>query len=243
MKVVNNNPLETEGASEILLVEDDQMISNLLKSYLEKLGYVVYQTFRGDLAKQSVIDHQPDLILLDIGLPGVDGIKVCHELREIFSGPIMMLTSHDSVDEEVMAFNVGADDFLKKPVAPKVLKVRVEALFRRQPSQTLIQAMDKVQVGDITLYPSSQKCQINDKGIQLSTFEFRLLGLLLRNVGKVMSRDSIYTALLGRHYNGEERTVDVRVSRLREKLANVGVEQAKIETVWGRGYILNEVAA
>ncbi len=130
-----------------------------------------------------------------------------------------------------------------KPVAPNVLKVRIQALFRRQPMQDNVQAPNVFQVGDVALYPQANKCHVQGKGIRLSSFEFQLLALLLRNVGRVMTRDSIYNLLLGREYNGSERTVDVRISHLRENLISEGMQQTIIETVWGKGYILNEIAA
>ena len=152
-----------------------------------------------------------------------------------------MLTARDQDDEQVAAFDFGADDCLSKPVSPKILKVRVDALLRRQAMHAKRHEECVIKVGDISLYPQSYK--VKGKGIRLSSFEFRLLSLLLSNAGKVMTRDQIYHILLGRHYNGVERTVDVRVSRLRGKLSVTGAKRAQIETVWGKGYILNEVAA
>ena len=226
----------------ILLIEDDRMVSSLIKSYLEKDGYQVHPCYRGDAAYEHMTKSKPALIVLDIGLPGLDGFQVCQRLREGFQGPIMMLTAQAHDKEQVTAFNLGADDYLVKPVSPSVLKVRIQGLLRRQPAQNVEQLPSVFQVGDLSVYPNANKCHVQGKRIKLSTFEFQLITFLIRNVGRVMTRDSIYSSLLGRQYNGSERTVDVRISRLRDKLIRQGMERAIIETVWGKGYILNELS-
>ena len=153
-----------------------------------------------------------------------------------------MLTAQSDDKEQVTAFNLGADDYLVKPVSPSVLKVRIQGLLRRQPMQNVQQLPAVFQVGDLSVYPNANKCHVQGRRIKLSTFEFQLVSFLIRNAGRVMTRDSIYSSLLGRQYNGSERTVDVRISRLRDKLVRQGMEKAIIETVWGKGYILNEQA-
>ena len=133
----------TDGVAKIrsvLLVEDDRMISMLIKSTLEKEGFNVFQCYRGDVAQQEVGKVQPDLVLLDLGLPGLDGFQVCHLIREIYSGPLLILTAHEQEEEQVTALNLGADDYLIKPVSPAILKARIHALFRRQPVQNSLEA-------------------------------------------------------------------------------------------------------
>jgi DNA-binding response OmpR family regulator len=241
MSFQNVNQPQIGQFSTILIVEDDKMVSSLMKAHLEKSGFIVEQVFRGDLACRTQIKVQPDLIILDVGLPGKDGFHVCHELRKTFKGPILFLTARDSDAEQITAFNIGADDYLIKPVNPNLLKVRIEALLRRQPKQTYNQKVASIHVGEISLTPSEQKCEVNGRMISLSSFEFELLTLLMTNVSKVLTRDSIYTLLLGREYDGSERSVDVRVSRLRDKLIKEGVTQAQIKTVWGKGYVIYDV--
>jgi len=234
---------KAKNRSTILLIEDDRMVSTLIKSYLEKSGFVVYQALREDFEIGSVAKHQPDLVILDIGSPEVDGLQVCHQVREVYDGPITILSGRDQDNDQITAFKLGADDYILKPVAPGVLKVRVEALLRRQPLQDNLRSPSIFRVGDITLFPQANKCEVKEKKVSLSSFEFQLLALLLRNAGRVMTRDAIYNLLLGREYNGTERTVDVRISKLRDKLMTEGMVKTKIETVWGKGYILNEIAA
>lgn len=238
-----NSPIKSSNKQDVvgqfytvLIVEDDKMVSSLIKVHLEKQGYIVEQAFRGDVASRVHIKTQPDLIILDIGLPGKDGFHVCHELRQTFNGPIMFLTARDSDQEQINAFNIGADDYLIKPVNPNILRVRIESLLRRLPMRE--KSSSKISVGELELFPSEHKCLVNGEAIMLSNFEFEMLTLLMTNSGKVLTRDSIYTLLLGREFNGSERSVDVRISRLRDKLVKNGVIRAKIKTVWGKGYVI-----
>ncbi|WP_085298322.1 response regulator transcription factor [Cognaticolwellia mytili] len=225
----------------ILIIEDDRMVSNLIKSFLEKSNFIVQQVFSGDVAREAIGKYQPDLVILDLGLPKLDGLQVCHELREIYDEPIVVLTVCETDEEQISAFKLGADDFIIKPVSPKVLKVRLDAMLRRKPAKEA-RPLYALRVGNIALYPQANKCEVDGIRIHLSSLEFQLLALLLRNVGRVMTRDVIYSVLLKREYNGVERTVDVRISKLRDKLINEGMKSARIETVWSKGYILNERA-
>ncbi|OUS25886.1 hypothetical protein A9Q98_11340 [Thalassotalea sp. 42_200_T64] len=225
--------------STVMIVEGDKVLSSLLKSYLEKLSYVVHQVFRGDQATCSQIKIQPDLIVLDVGLPGKDGYKVCHELRTTYKGPILFLTSNNREAEHLAAFNVGADAYLSKPVSPQLLSANIAALLRRIKDKHQGTNRQKLTVGEITLTPSEQKCEVNGIGLLLSVFEFELLSLLMFNAGKVLTRDDIYKLLLGREYDGSERSVDVRLSRLRDKLISQGVVKTQVKTIWGKGYLLS----
>ncbi|MCJ8320458.1 MAG: response regulator transcription factor [Colwellia sp.] len=231
------------SASSVLIIEGENLHFNSNKPFLERQGFEVFQAFDEDKAKDIINKNRPDILVVDVTLPEKNVVNLYQRLRAEFKGPIIVLTNNPTEKLQVEAFGVGIDDYLIKPVSTAILQVRIESLIRRAKQPLNNDLVNKVQVGDIILFPLAQKCEVNNKGVHLSTFEFRLLGLLLANVGKIMSRDSIYKTLLGREYNGEERTVDVRVSKLRDKLANVGLEHAKIETVWGKGYILNEIAA
>ncbi len=237
-------PIDVPNTSfSILLIESDRMVSALLKSSLERVGYTVHQVFCGESAHNAVMNHQPEIILLDISLPGVDGFGLCQTIREAFKGPLLILTARNSESDQITALGLGADDYLIKPVSINILKARIEALTRRLSQQGEEQAPEKIEVGDIALFPQSQQCKVKGQNIRLSGFEFQLLLLLLSNEGKVLTRDQIYNLLLGREYNGLERTIDVRISTLRDKLAKKGMKKTKIETVWGKGYILNSSVA
>lgn len=233
------NSASTAEFSTIMVVEDDKVLSSLMKSFLEKSNYIVHQVFRGDQAARAQIKVQPDLIVLDVGLPGKDGYNVCHELRATYQGPIIFLTSHSSEAEHLTGFNVGADAYMVKPVSPQLVLAQIDALLRRTRQQQATHKSKKITVGEITLTLSEQKCEVNGSEISLSVFEFELLSLLMFNAGKVLTRDDIYKLLLGREYDGSERSVDVRLSRLREKLVNQGVTKTEIKTIWGKGYLLS----
>ncbi|SEK55889.1 two-component system, OmpR family, response regulator VicR [Colwellia chukchiensis] len=221
----------------ILLVEDDRMVSHLIKSFLEKSEFSVQQVFHGELVKQAITEHQPELVILDLGLPQVDGLHLCQELRKIYHQPIIVLTAREADEDQILAFEFGADDFISKPVAPKVLKVRIEAMIRRLPAHKPA-AITQYNVGNLVLYPQAHKCEVNQQVIRLSSFEFRLLVLLAENLGQVMTREVIYSTLLNRPYNGSERTIDVRISKLRDKLLTQGLLGVSIDTIWGKGYSL-----
>ncbi|WNC67894.1 response regulator transcription factor [Thalassotalea nanhaiensis] len=236
---MNNAANTVSEFSTIMIVEDDKVLSSLLKSYLENSAHVVHQVFRGDHAARSQIKIQPDLVILDVGLPGKDGYKVCHELRATYSGPILFLTSNNSEAEHLAAFNVGGDAYLVKPASPQLISANIDALLRRTKDRKQGSSRQKLTVGEISVTPSEQKCEVNGDEISLSVFEFELLSLLMFNAGKVLTRDDIYKLLLGREYDGSERSVDVRLSRLRDKLINQGVAQTEIKTIWGKGYLLS----
>jgi len=238
-----NNVIDVNNrVKKILLIEDDRMVSHLIKSFLEKSNYLVQQLFSGDLAQEAILTYKPDLVILDIGLPKIDGFDVCYALRKIYQQPIIVLTAREAEEDQLSAFKLGADDFISKPVSPRVLKARLDAMLRRQ-SVHQVRQLNVNKLGNIALYPQASKCEVNGNIIPLSSFEFQLLALLTQNAGQVMTRDTIYSTLLSRQYNGVERTVDVRIAKLRDKLLHAGMTDVRIETVWGQGYILNETAA
>ena len=225
----------------VLLIENHTPKKTSFKSYLKSENFMVIKAMVNQNLITEVVNNQPDIVVINMPFLALNAADISRSIRKVFQGPILVLATDNNEQAQIEAFKAGVDDYLIQPVTPSILKVRLDALYRRQPTQSKVDNKSKIQVGDITLYPHTQQCHVKNQGVHLSTFEFKLLGLLLTNVGKIMSRDSIYMRLLGREYNGEERTVDVRMSKLRDKLSSLGVEETKIETVWGRGYILNEV--
>lgn len=239
MYSVNQQNSLIEHGSTVLIIEDDRMVSTLLKSYLEKFGFVAHQIYSAEKAEELTYQLKPSLVILDIGLPDISGLDVCESLRHSYFGPIMILSANSSDQEQVAGFVAGADDYVTKPVSASLLKVRAEALIRRSTNNKRMFYKRQKQIGNLVLDPNAHRCLINDEVVKLSSFEFRLLNLLMDNQGKVMSRDKIYNELLGRQYNGTERTVDVRMAKLREKLELSDFNDFQIETVWGKGYVLN----
>lgn len=237
----NNFTVSSVENSTILLIGNDQRLSNLFQQQLYTHGYQVIQKHRDENILASISINNPYLVILDIGFSNLSMLNLITKIRAIFSGPLVLLTSRDSEKEQITAFNLGVDEYLVKPVSENILNVRIDSLFRRYTKRIEVQNQAQVQVGDLTLYPQTYKCQLDGENVPLTQFEFKLIRLLAENVGKIMKRDLIYTNLLGREYNGSERTVDVRVSQLRDKLIKKGQSKFYIETIWGQGYMLNLV--
>ncbi len=229
----------TTSSADILLVEDDHRLAELTAEYLEQNGFSVVIESRGDKALSRFAEVKPRVVLLDLMLPGVDGLTICRELRETFTGPILIFTARDSDIDQVIGLEAGADDYVAKPVDPMVLLARTRALLRRAESseQVPTQGGDIV-LGALRISASSQEVALEDIPVQLTTHEFELLLLLARHAGTVLSRDDIFHHLRGIDYDGTDRSIDGRISKLRRKLGDTAAEPARIKTVWGKGYLL-----
>ncbi|QBG35514.1 response regulator transcription factor [Litorilituus sediminis] len=234
-------PKQLAPQGNILLIENDLFLSNSLKSFLSRKGFEVEQTRHQADLNEVITSAQADMVLLDIGFVSLEQLSIIKEIRETFTGLLIVLTSRDSEAEQVKAFNLGADDYLVKPISINILTARITSLFRRQQDRVDYNEASDISLAEILLQPKSQKCFVSGKAVKLTGFEFNLLKLLMQHEGRILTRDAIYTQLLGRAYNGVERTVDVRMSQLREKLALEGLKQVQIETIWGQGYMLTKL--
>ena len=225
----------------LLLVEDDQRLAHLIRDYLEPQGFQVTLQYRGDLAVCEFSPQTTDLVILDLMLPGLDGLHVCQQLREQFDGPILILTAQNSDINHVMGLELGADDFVTKPIEPPVLLARLRALLRRvnqnRHHQDQINRIDELQFGRLSLNRKAQQVVLGQGIIELTTQEFELLWFLAENAGTVLSRDQIFAHMRGIEYDGMDRTVDVRISRLRRKLQDNLDTPQRLKTVWGKGYL------
>jgi DNA-binding response OmpR family regulator len=251
--ISNNNPVEKSQEYEnvefkveshrILLIESDFYLSSSFQSTLTDRGYNVTHARYSDLLDQKlkaiIFSTKPDMIIADLGHSSYSKLVTIRELRSFYPGFLVIISSSRSEQEEVDSFQFGVDEYLIKPVSANILSVRASALFRRKNQNLDIDEENSICLGDVLLEPKSQKCFINDQQVKLTGFEFNLLKLLLVNQESILSRDHIYMTLLGRVYNGTERTVDVRVSQLREKLISANMEKCHIETVWGKGYMIS----
>ncbi len=229
-------PDSNASVKKILLVEDDHQLSDLVTDFLTSEGFHVKQEFRGDTVAKRVKLFSPDLIILDLMLPGKDGFAVCRDIRPEFSGPILMLTAKSTDPDQILGLDTGADDYVIKPVEPRVLLARMTALLRRG------QLIRPEENGDITcgsLYinRASRKVTLQQENVDLTSQEFDLLWLLASKAGEVQNRDYIYQAVIGREYDGLDRSVDVRISRLRKKLNDSTETPFRIKTIWGQGYL------
>jgi len=228
----------------ILVVEDDQRLACLIRDYLQLQGYAVLIEGRGDRAVERIFREAPDFVILDLMLPGKDGLEVCREVRSEYSGPILMLTAREDDMDQVVGLELGADDYVKKPVEPRVLLARIRALMRRMSnhSDSDAQLVDgnaehMMNFGSLHICRSSHTVFLDKRPVDLTTNEFELLWILASNAGKVMNRDDIFRELRGIDYDGLDRSVDIAISRLRKKLEDDTAEPQRIKTIWRKGYL------
>ena len=226
---------------QILLVEDDASLALWFSDYLTEHGYGVKVIARGDLAVQAIKNETPDFVVLDIMLPGRSGFDICREARTFYQRPILMMTARDEEMDEVLGLELGADDYVAKPVKPRVLLARIEALLRRQTrsvSATSSVNENKLAFGALTIDLLSRAATLEDRVIELSTNEFDLLWMLAQSAGTAVARDHICREMRGIEYDGFDRSTDMLISRLRKKLGDDLSRPYRIKTVWGKGYLL-----
>jgi len=220
--------------SKILIVDDEPAIVELARLYLEKNGFETVTAVDGIQALVKVKQEHPDLVVLDLMLPELDGWEVCRRLRAETSIPIIMLTARSEDVDKIVGLELGADDYITKPFNPRELVARVKAVLRRAQSRGEVTSA-VIRMGDLTIDEPRREALIGETPISLRTREFDLLLMLARHPGLVLSREQLLEQVWGYDYAGGTRTVDVHVSGLRQKLAGSGV---RIETVWGIGYKL-----
>ena len=216
----------------ILLVDDEKNIIELERLYLGKEGYQIDTAYDGKTALEKFRAVKPDLLILDLMLPGIDGWEVCRRIRQDSGVPIIMLTARDEDIDKIIGLEIGADDYLTKPFNPRELVARVKAILRRVHSLPKTQ---RLSVGDVTLDMDRREVTVADHLIDLRTKEFDLLAVLMQNPGIVLTRDRLLEIAWGFDFPGETRTVDVHVAHLRKKLVGA---KTQIETVSGVCYKL-----
>lgn len=225
-------------AVDILLIEDDRRLADLTAEYFRQNGLTVALESRGDRAMARFRDEQPRIVLLDLMLPGADGLTLCRELRQIFPGPILIFTARDSDIDQVIGLEAGADDYVAKPVDPMVLLARTRALLRRVEQADQHDVTADIVIGGLRISDASQQVWLDDEEVDLTTQEYELLSLLARNAGQILSRKEIFRSTRGIEYDGLDRSIDGRISKLRKKLKDSASKPARIKTVWGKGYLL-----
>ncbi|MGI9471392.1 MAG: response regulator [Rubripirellula sp.] len=222
----------------LLLVEDDRELASMVADFLSTNGYVVSVEENGAVAANRILSESFDVVVLDIGLPGLDGISICRNVRGHFSGPILMLTARGDEVDEVVALEVGADDYMSKPVRPRALLARLRVHLRRANTADSDASVTHIDVAGMSIDSTSRALRIDDQPVTLTTAEFDLLWLLAKNMGNVISRDQLYQELHGVRYDGLDRSIDLRVSRLRKKLGDDPVNPQRIKSVRSVGYLL-----
>lgn len=220
--------------NKILIVDDDVNICELLRLYLEKEGYETLVANDGEQAVDAALKHQPDLILLDIMLPKLDGWQVCREIRKTMETPIIMITAKGEVFDKILGLELGADDYVTKPFDTKEIVARVKAVLRRSSDKNKKQ-ISEVKFDKLRINLTNYELEVDGKQIDTPPKELELIYHLANNPNRVYTRDQLLDEVWGFDYYGDSRTVDVHVKRLREKLENISHEWS-LKTVWGVGY-------
>ncbi len=231
--------------AKILIVEDDVELAQWMREYLTAKDYDVVLTHRGDEAVALIQQHDPDVVILDGMLPGLDGMDVCKAVRPSFMKAIIMVTARDEEIDEVLGLEMGADDYLTKPIRARALLARIRKHIDRQTSiesspKALVadnKSIDRLQFNQLIIDKPSVSVSLDGINIKVSSNEFEVLWLLAINNGKLVSRDELVSQLRGFDYDGFDRTIDLRVSRLRKKLHDEPSDPTKIKTIWGKGYL------
>ena len=234
--------IQNKVAEYLLLVEDDRELAQMIVSFLSDEGYSVDWVDNGREAVERLArPPSPDLVILDVMLPEVSGIDVCRQVEGGFSNPILMLTARNDDLTEITSLDRGASGFLTKPVRPHVLLAHVRALLRAASSsgkQSEPSVGDRLTAQDISVYPSSLTARVDERELDLTTAEYQLLELLVRNAGRLVTREELYRVLRGIDYDGLDRSIDMRVSALRTKMGDTVAPFRYIKTVRGQGYLL-----
>jgi DNA-binding response OmpR family regulator len=219
----------------ILILDDDDELNTLLKEYLARYGFAVETASHPNQGLRALRREPPDLLVLDVMLPDLDGFAVCRKVRESSDVPIIMLTARGEVADRVVGLELGADDYLAKPFEPRELVARIQAVLRR--GSTCSPRAETLRAGELELDLSACTATLHGQSMSLTTAEFELLALLVRHQGRALSRDRILDETRGLDWETFDRSIDVMISRLRQKLGDDPKAPTFIKTIWGRGYI------
>ncbi|HSH49921.1 MAG TPA: response regulator [Halomonas sp.] len=220
----------------VLIIEDDERLATLTGDYLRANGFRVSLESDGARGVERILELQPDLVVLDLMLPGEDGMSICRRVRTGYKGPILMLTARTDDAEHIEGLEMGADDFVPKPVQPRVLLARMRALLRRSEPDEATQ-VQRLAFGRLEIDSSKREAWLDGRPADLTSAEFDLLWLLATNAGRVLTREEIFVQLRGIEYDGQDRSIDVRVSRIRPKVGDDPHHPQRIKTVRSKGYL------
>ena len=218
----------------ILVIDDDERLNALLATYMDRFGFCVHSSTDPKAAIRALRSDPPDIVILDVMLPDMDGFAVCRKIRETSRVPIIMLTARGEVVERILGLELGADDYLAKPFEPRELVARVQAVLRRGVSSD---GEQRLRLGSLDVDWTTRCACVAGRDLGVTTAEFELLGLLVRNPGRVLSRERILDGTRGIDWEAFDRSVDVLISRLRQKLGDDPKHPSFIRTVRGAGYV------
>ncbi|MDW7740483.1 MAG: response regulator [Bacillota bacterium] len=225
----------------VLVVDDEKTLVKALTFNLEKEGFRVEQAYDGEEALQKVVEVKPDIVVLDLMLPGLDGFEVCRRIRKKHDVPIIMLTARSEDIDKVLGLELGADDYLTKPFNARELVARIKAILRRTTAREE-EPKKVIQIGDLQVDLLQHRIRLGEKDVNLTSKEFALLSFLATNAGNVYSREQLLEQVWGYDYYGDVRTVDVHIRHIREKIEADPSNPDYIITVWGTGYKIREDA-
>jgi two-component system response regulator BaeR len=217
----------------ILIVEDEEKIVALLRDYLQQANFKVSDLARGDQVVASIKKNMPDLIVLDVMLPGMDGMEVCREIRKFSAVPVIMLTARVEEIDRLIGLELGADDYICKPFSPREVVARVKAVLRRVHPDPQV---DSLCVGPICLNAATRQVKVEDRVLELTPSEFGLLKALMTHPNRVFSRNELLNQVQGYDFEGYDRTIDTHIKNLRKKIAEIIPDQEIIATIYGVGY-------
>lgn len=238
-----NTRKEETMTRNILIIDDDIKLIHLLSEYLEENNFSVSHALEGDHAVDEIKANSPDLIILDIMLPGKDGLEVLKDIRKAHSLPVIMLTAKGDDTDKIIGLELGADDYLPKPFNPRELLARIKAILRRQ---DLLTAEDSgknllIRCNNMILNRAAHTIEVNKKVIDLSTTEFNILEVLMKRPNTVLSRDQIMNLAQGKDFMVFDRSIDIHISRLRAKIETAPGSPKRIKTIWGTGYMFVDI--
>ena len=217
----------------VLLIDDDERLNALLTKYLSRFGFAVRAATHPEQGLRALRSDPPDVVILDVMLPDVDGFTLCRKIRESSRIPIIMLTARGDVTDRIVGLELGADDYLPKPFEPRELLARMQAILRRGDADN----QERLRLGDLDVNWAKRSAHMSGRDLALTSAEFELLGLLVRNRGRVLNRDRIINETRGIDWEAFDRSIDVLISRLRQKLGDDPKHPAFIRTVRGAGYL------
>jgi len=223
------------NSRKVLIVDDDAKIVDIVQLYLKRDGYKVMVAYNGKDALKIARETRPDLIVLDLMLPGMDGLEVCRTIREESDIPIIMLTAKTTEEDRLKGLDLGADDYVTKPFSPRELAARVRAVLRRLP-ESLTRSNEIIRHGNLVVDFAKYEAQVNGRPVSLTNIEFKLLAIMAKEPGRVFSRAQLIERTAGYDFEGFDRTVDVHVHNLRKKLEAKSGNVKYIKTIYGAGY-------
>ena len=237
----------TDARQHILLVEDDEQLAELIKEYLEDAAFKVSVLNEGTHAVEKILELKPDLAILDLMLPGKDGIAICREVRPHFANAILMLTASTESVDHIIGLEMGADDYIQKPVEPRILLAHVRALLRRPAKVGTVETAPStegendtsISFANVSLNKAQRLVKVKDEVLPLTTPEYDIFLCLAENIGEIQSRDDIFQATKGIEYDGQNRLVDITISQIRQKLAALDAfSEQHLKTIRNKGYLI-----